>query len=543
MSLTRRRFLRMAAGAGLAAAPSACVVKKWLFRPPLKKPNIILFLVDDLGWQDVSVPFFKDRTPLNARCRTPNVERLAADGMKFTQAYASAVCSPTRVSLMTGMNAARHRVTNWTLRKNVPTDAAHETLDFPAWNVNGMSPVPGVERTAYGTPLPALLREAGYRTIHCGKAHFGAIDTPGADPKSLGFEVNIAGHAAGGPGSYLGEHGFSAAWRKGESVWDVPGLEAYHGRDVFLTEALTREALKAVEAAVKDRKPFFLHMAHYAVHTPIEEDQRFIQSYLDAGLDPIEAKYAAMIEGMDKSLGDIMGYLERRGLAGETIILFMSDNGGLSAAARGGTPHTHNRPLSSGKGSAHEGGIRGPMVVKWPGVVRGESACETPVIIEDFFPTILEMAGVRGAETVQPVDGRSFVPLLRGSSLFPRNRPLFWHFPNNWGPAGPGIGASSTVRRADWKLIYYHADRRFELFNLAEDIGETENLAGKRPEKAEELASLLTVYLKSVDAQMPVDRGTGEPVPWPSEALAGRGGVVLAKVGPASRGSFRRGPS
>ena len=519
MNLTRRNFIRMAAGAGLAAAPSACILREWIFRSSPQKPNIVLFLVDDLGWQDVSEPFFKERTPLNDRYRTPHVERLAAEGMKFTQAYASAVCSSTRVSLMTGMNAARHRVTNWTLRPNTSTDAAHESLVLPEWNVNGMSPVPGVERTAHATPLPALLREAGYRTIHCGKAHFGAIDTPAADPKSLGFDVNIAGHAAGGPGSYLGEHDFSAAWRKGESVWDVPGLEAYHGKDVFLTEALTREALKAVEAAVSEKKPFFLYMAHYAVHTPIEEDKRFLQPYLDAGLDPVEAKYAAMVEGMDKSLGDIMDFLDRRGLAGETIILFMSDNGGLSATARGGMPHTHNKPLSSGKGSAHEGGIREPMVVKWPGVVRGESSCDTPVIIEDFFPTILEMAGVRGAKAVQLVDGESFVPLLRGRGLFPRGRPLFWHFPNNWGPTGPGIGASSTVRRGDWKLIYYHADRRFELFDLAEDIGETANLAEKHPDKVAELASTLTLYLKSVEAQMPVDRRTGEPVPWPSEAL------------------------
>jgi arylsulfatase A-like enzyme len=516
--ILRRDFLRIA-GTGLAALPAACVLRDWIRPSAPKKPNIIVFLADDLGWQDVSEPFFKERTPSNDRYKTPNVERLAAEGMKFTQAYASCVCSPTRVSLMTGMNAARHRVTNWTLRKNASTDAAHETLIFPDWNVNGLSPVPGVARTVYATPLPKLLREAGYRTIHCGKAHLGAIDTPAADPINLGFEVNIAGHAAGAPGSYLGEHDFSAAWRKGERVWDVPGLGPYHGQDIFLTEALTREALKAVEAAVSDKKPFFLYLAHYAVHTPIEEDNRFLKKYIEAGLDPIEAKYAAMVEGLDKSLGDIMDDLDRRGLAGNTIILFMSDNGGLSASSRGGIPHTHNKPLSSGKGSAHEGGIREPMVVKWPGVVRGESACGVPVIIEDFFPTILEMAGVRGTKTVQTVDGESFVSLLRERGLFPRQRPLFWHFPNNWGPMGPGIGASSTVRRGDWKLIYYHADRRFELFNLAEDIGEATNLAEKRPDKVAELASMLTIYLKSVEAQMPVDRKTGKPVPWPSEIL------------------------
>jgi len=517
-SVTRRRFLRLA-GSGLAALPASCALPKWIWTPAPKKPNIILFLVDDLGWQDLSEPFYRERTPFNDRYKTPNVERLADRGMKFTRAYASCVCSPSRVSLMTGMNAARHRVTNWTLRRNESTDAKDETLIFPEWNVNGMSPVPGVERTVHATPLPALLREAGYRTIHCGKAHFGAIGTPAADPANLGFEVNIAGHAAGAPGSYDGLHDFSAAWRGGDGIWDVPGLVPYHGQDVFLTEALTREALKAVEAAVREKKPFFLYMAHYAVHTPIEEDKRFIQKYLDAGLDPIEAKYAALVEGMDKSLGDILDYLERRDLADNTIILFMSDNGGLSATARGGTPHTHNKPLSSGKGSAHEGGIREPMIVAWPGSVRPGTTSETPIIIEDFFPTILEMAGISKASIIQMVDGESFVPLVKERGLFPRNRPLFWHFPNAWGPTGPGIGASSTVRRGDWKLIYYHADRRFELFNLAEDLGESVNLADLKPEIVAEMASTLTVYLKSVDAQMPTDRRTGKPVPWPGNAL------------------------
>jgi arylsulfatase A-like enzyme len=488
----------------------------------LQKPNIVLFLVDDLGWQDTSEPFYVRRTPLNDRYKTPNFERLARRGVKFTQAYACCVCSPTRVSLMTGMSAARHRVTNWTLRRNEATDAVHPTLDLPAWNVNGMCPVPGVERTAYATPLPALLREAGYATIHCGKAHLGAVGTPAADPCSIGFDVNIAGHAAGAPGSYLGVHDFSSEWRKGDRVWDVPGLDAYHGQDVFLTEVLTREAIKALEAPIAARRPFFLYMSHYAVHTPIEEDKRFIQRYLDAGLDPIEAKYAALVEGVDKSLGDILDFLDRRGLTESTIVLLMSDNGGLSAEGRGGEPNTHNRPLSSGKGSAHEGGIREPMIVRWPGVTRPDTICATPVIIEDFFPTILEMAGVRSPRTVQTVDGRSFVPLLRGSeaaAVAGADRPLFWHFPNHWGPKGPGIGASSSVRKGDWKLIYYHADRSFELFNLAEDIGEAHNLASARPDKIEELAAVLTAYLKSVDAQMPVDKASRKPVPYPSEAL------------------------
>jgi arylsulfatase A-like enzyme len=513
----RREFLKTA-GLGLAAA-SLAPAGFWAKARPTR-PNIVLFLVDDLGWQDVSEPFYIRRTPFNDRYKTPNVQRLARQGVKFTQAYACSVCSPTRISLMTGMNAARHRVTNWTLRKNQSPDARQDALILPEWNVNGMSPMSGVERTVYATPLPALLRGAGYATIHVGKAHLGAVGTPAANPLNVGFDVNIAGHAAGGPGSYLGVHDFSAVWRKGDPVWDIPGLEEFHGQDIFLTEALTRRALQALEKPVSERRPFFLYMSHYAVHTPIEEDRRFVKPYLDAGLDPIEARYAALVEGVDRSLGDIMGFLERKGVAGDTIVLFMSDNGGLSAEGRGGTPNTHNKPLSSGKGSAREGGIREPMIVRWPGVARPDSTVATPVIIEDFFPTLLEMAGVRNPKTVQTVDGMSFVPLLEGRADPAPGRALFWHFPNFWGPSGPGIGASSTVRKGDWKLIYYHADRRFELFNLAEDIGEETNLATKEPGKLRELARLLTKHLKSVDAQMPVDKKTGRAVEWPDEAAS-----------------------
>jgi len=490
-------------------------------RPPNKQPNIVLFLVDDMGWQDTSVPFHTEVTDFNRRYRTPHMQQLAKAGMKFTQAYACSVCSPTRVSLMTGLNAARHRVTNWTLRKNASNDGRHAKLNFPKWNVNGLSSEPGIERTVHAKALPAFLQKAGYRTIHVGKAHFGAIGTPGSDPRNVGFDVNIAGHAAGGPGSFLGKQNFSAVWRKGDRVWDVPGLESYHGKDIFLTEALTIEANKAVDQAVADDKPFFLYMSHYAVHVPFAVDSRFYQKYRDQGLDHTEAMYAAMVEGMDKSLGDILANVERHGLSNETIVLFMSDNGGLSAHGRGGKPHTHNKPLSSGKGSAHEGGVRVPMLVSSPGVTKAGSVCQQPVIIEDFFSTILEMAGVSSVEQIGAVvDGRSFVKLLQGEQDETReDRPLIWHFPNNWGPRGPGIGPSSAIRLGDWKLIYYHQSLQYELFNLAEDLGEQNNLAEKRTEVRDRLAEALGEYLASVKAQMPIVKASGEPVPYPGSAV------------------------
>lgn len=484
-----------------------------------KPPNIVLFLVDDMGWQDTSVPFWTERTPYNDLYHTPNMERLAKEGMKFTQAYATPVCSPTRVSLMTGMNAARHRVTNWTLEKDSlkTMEKNHPSLLFPEWNVNGLSPVGGDTKAVHAMPLPQALQNVGYFTIHSGKAHLGAIGTPGENPLNLGFDVNIAGHAAGAPESYLGTENFGNG-KEGKEVWAVPGLEKYHGKDIFLTEAITQEALIAMDSAVTGEQPFFLYMSHYAIHAPIMGDDRYVQKYFDKGIDSTEAKYASMIEGMDKSLGDIMNYLERKKIDDNTIILFMSDNGGLSVHARGGEPNTHNAPLSSGKGSMREGGIREPMLVKWPEITKPESISTHQVIIEDFYPTILEMASIDSLDTVQKVDGQSFVPILKGE-IYDGVRPLFWHYPNEWGPSGPGIGAASAVRKGDWKLIYYHLDSHMELFNLKKDIGETSNLLEINPEKAKELATTLTNHLKAVNAQMPSNKETGELVRFPNDSI------------------------
>lgn len=482
------------------------------------RPNIVLFLVDDMGWQDTSLPFWKEKTDLNQIYETPNMERLARQGMMFTSAYACSVSSPSRASLFTGMNAARHRVTNWTLHRNQTVDSPHPLLEYPQWNVNGVSPVPGVERTVYALPLSQILKDNGYFTIHCGKAHYGAFDTPGANPINMGFDVNIAGHACGGPGSYLAEENYGNKLINGKkNIWGVPGLEKYHGTDVFLTEALTREAIASLNTRDK-QKPFFLYMAQYAVHVPIAKDKRFYQKYIDKGLDETEAAYAALIEGMDKSLGDLMDYLEKEKLTDNTVILFMSDNGGLSALGRSGKPHTHNRPLNSGKGSAYEGGVREPMIVSWPGVVKPGTRCNDYLMIEDFYPTILEMAGIEMPDTPQAIDGVSFMPLLTGKGANPSdNRALYWNFPNNWGPSGPGIGATCAIRKGDWKLIYYYEDGHKELFKVSEDIGEQLNLAAQEPAVTQALSVQLGKYLRSVDAQRPIFKATGKPAAWPDE--------------------------
>ncbi|MFT5130021.1 MAG: arylsulfatase A-like enzyme [Rhodothermales bacterium] len=485
------------------------------------RPNIILFLVDDMGWQDTSVPFHTERTPYNDHFRTPHMERLAAQGMKFTQAYAASVCSPSRCAIMTGKNPTRHGVTNWTLYKDRDQSGKTKRLQAPRdWTVNGLTPD--------DVTLPKLLQGQGYRTIHCGKAHFGAKDTPGESPANVGFHVNIAGHAAGGPGSFLGTQNFSAAFRKGGRVWDVPGLEKYHGKDIFLTEALTIEAKSEVASAVKSGTPFYLYMAHYAVHVPFAPDKRFYQEYRDAGVDHKEAMYAAMVEGMDKSLGDLLAHVEALGVAEDTIVVFASDNGGLSVSGRGRTvrgtgANTHCWPLKAGKGSAYEGGTRIPMIVAWAKTdaanalqqripIALASTCEQPVICEDFMPTFCAWAGVDDLPSKAPdIDGVDITGYIVGDASFSRTGPLLFHYPHMWGPRGLGYEPHSSIRVGDWKAIYFYEGQRWELYNLAQDIGEKKELAAAHPERLNALASRMKSEHQRLGAKYPSRRDNSEP--------------------------------
>lgn len=484
------------------------------------RPNIILFLVDDMGWQDTSLSFWTEQTEYNRIFETPNMERLASQGMMFTQAYACSISSPSRCSLITGANNARHRVTNWTLEKNVSTDETSPTIALPDWNLNGISMAPGTPGTFVGSSFVNVLKQHGYHTIHCGKAHFGATGTPGEDPRHFGFEVNIAGHAAGGLATYLSERNYGhTPDGKATSLMSIPGLEQYWGTGVFATEALTLEAIKALDKAKLHDQPFFLYMSHYAVHIPIDRDVRFYQKYIDKGLQPKDAAYASLVEGMDKSLGDLMDWLEVNGEADNTIVIFMSDNGGLATQPqwRDGEPYTQNAPLNSGKGSLYEGGIREPMIVKWPGTVKAGSKCDKYLMIEDFYPSILEMAGISDEPLPDNVDGISFVPLLRGKGNPSRGRALIWNFPNIWGNNGPGINLNCAIRKGDWKLVYYYETGEKELFDITEDIGEQHNLASKHPARVKRLSSELGEYLRSVGADRPSFKDSGLPCPWPDE--------------------------
>lgn len=515
-----KKGLFMTALTALSAATSTAVQGAAPDSTLVNRPNILLFLVDDMGWQDTSEPFWKDTTRLNRTYHTPNMERLADQGMKFTAAYASPVSSPSRVSLLTGMTPAAHRVTNWTLRKNQEPDPKSDILEWPAWHVNGISATAGVENTTHVTPLPQILKDNGYRTIMVGKAHFGAIDTPGADPLTLGFDINVAGHAAGGLASYLGERNFgNVEGAAQQSPFAVPGLEKYWGDDIFVTEALTIEAKAQIDSAVVSQRPFFLYMSHYAVHVPLDRDMRYYQKYKDRGLDDAQAAYCALIEGMDKSLGDLMTHLHERGVADNTVIIFISDNGGLSVTERGGRPGTQNFPLRSGKGAPTEGGVRVPMIVSRPGMTDSSSICSTPVAIHDLMPTVLDLAGVSKYKTIQRVEGSSLTQLLMGYSPSSKylSRPIVHHFPNLWDATGDCIGTFSSIRRGDWKLIYYYATGKTMLFNLSDDIFEKIDF-GESPSTAAlrvKMAKQLTRELRHADAQVPRLRATGEWCPYP----------------------------
>lgn len=495
---TRTWFLLAAALAACAGAPPA---------PGGPPPNVVVFLVDDLGWQDLGEPFHVERTPWNDRYRTPNLERLCRQGVKFPHAYAHPVCTPSRISLLTGAAAARHRATHWTLHQGRPTDAERHGLSRPDWNTNGLSNVPTTERAACLPTLAQHLRAHGWRTILVGKAHFGAIGTPGADPTNLGFDVNIAGHAAGAPGSHHARDGFGR--RRGDAVWRVPGLERHHGSDRFLSDVLTDEAIAAAAAARAAGEPFFLWFAHYAVHTPIDADERFATHYRALGLPEVEARYAALVEGVDESLGRLLRWLDEAGLADDTIVVFASDNGGLSASTRAGTPHTHNAPLRSGKGSAYEGGIRVPVALRWPGAGGApDRVVATPVQLEDVAPTIGELVG----RPFQAPDGISFAAAVRGGAA--PVHPLFFHHPHYWSTTGPGIEPFSAVRDGDLKLVWFYAGERAELYDVVGDPGETQDLAAQRPADAARLRALLRAQLVALAAQLP-RRADGSPAALP----------------------------
>ena len=468
-------------------------------------PNIIVLLADDLGWADLSCygSTFHE---------TPNLDKLAAQGMRFTQAYSSSpYCSPSRAAIMTGRHPARLKIT-----------------DFIPSNGKSGKHLPAemkMELPLEETTMAEVLRDAGYATWHVGKWHLGDV---GFYPQDQGFQVNIAGHAGGLPPSFFWPYGNklneAAPKAKGGGYHSrgVPGLVAGGKQGEHLCDRLTSEAMKLIEQR-KAGQPFFLYFPFYDVHTPIMAKSQLIEKYkakaarlglpavkdvrtyregsLAHGTDKVRElpeqqanpTYAAMIETMDTNIGRLMAKLDELGIAESTFILFTSDNGGHSI--------TSNRPLRGGKGWLYEGGVREPWIVKWPGVIKPGSTCDVSVMNTDILPTVLEVC-VLPAKPALHRDGVSFASLLRGDKK-PVHDALFWHFPHY---GNHGSGPCSSVRIGNWKLIEWLEDGSVELFNLATDLREKSDLAAQHPDRVQELRARLHAWRKETGANMPRPR-------------------------------------
>lgn len=444
-------------------------------------PNILFILADDLGWRDLGVEgsmFYE----------SPNIDRIGRAGMRFTQGYATCqVCSPSRASIMTGKFPARHGITDW-------IGAAEGT----AWkrNTRLLPPHYRHQLNAEDTTLAEAFREAGYQTFFAGKWHLG--DT-GSFPEDHGFQINIGGHHRGSPPG-----GFFSPY-KNPKMKDGPPGES-------LPIRLGRETAKFIDQHAD--RPFLAYLSFYSVHAPIQSTRELWSKYRKkaAALPQPERRfiidrtspvrqvqdhpvYAGMIEAMDQGVGLAWEALERNNLLDNTIIVFTSDNGGVSA---GDGKATSNLPLRGGKGRQWEGGIREPYHIVWPGVVKPGSTCDTPVTGADFYPTLLEMAGLP-LRPEQHVDGVSLVPLLKGGQI--PSRPLYWHYPHYGNQGGEPSG---MLREGDWKLIHYYEDGRDELYQLAEDPGEQHDVAAEYPERVQAMRDRLLGWLASVDANMPI---------------------------------------
>ncbi len=481
--LTRRRFLRNIGFAAASVAAVGCRAGR-AARRAHRKPNIIFFLADDLGWMDSTV--YGSRY-----YETPNIERLAKRGMLFTDAYAAnPLCSPTRASIMTGKYPARLGIT---------TPAGHlPPLDGP---LMPKAAAPGCKvicpRSRRFLPpeqytLGEAFRDAGYRTGFFGKWHLGL--RPEHWPEEQGFEVSFHGAPDPGPPSYFSPYRFRAG-----TVTNGPKGE-------YITDRLTDEALRYVER--HKAEPFFLCFWHWAVHAPFQAKEALVEKYRGK-TDPRGkqgcAVMAGMIRSLDESLGRLLDTLDRLGIADDTVILFFSDNGGNMYNVVEGRPPTNNAPLRGGKATIYEGGTREPCVVVWPGVVEPASRCAEVISSIDWYPTLLEMAGL-APKTGQILDGTSIVPLLKGAGRLGREA-IFCHFPH-YMPATGNLPAT-YVRKGDWKLIRLYGEgpdraSAYELYNLKDDIGETTNLAQRNPEKVKELDDLIERHLADIGALVPV---------------------------------------
>jgi len=454
--------------------------------PMHTKPNILLILIDDLGCRDLTSfgsTFYE----------TPNLDRLASEGLKFERAYASApVCSPTRASILSGKYPARVGVTQW-----IGGHREGRLKDVPYLHY-----LPLEEKS-----VATALREGGYQTWHVGKWHLG--DAP-FYPEHHGFDVNIGGCHHGMPPS-----GYFAPYAP------IPIPDAPEGE--YLTDRLTDEAIRLIKQRAD--RPFFLHLSHYAVHTPLQAPEALVRKYeakaRALGLDRVnpfvegdfypaiglherrirrrilqsDVVYAAMIENLDWNIGRILAALDEEGLRDNTLVMFTSDNGGLSTAE--GSP-TCNLPCAEGKGWTYEGGTRVCQLARWPGIIAPNSSTAVPVTSTDFYPTFLEAAGLP-LQPEQHCDGVSLMPVLKGGATLPRES-LFWHYPH-YGNQG-GTPASAIVE-GTWKLIQFFETGHCVLFDLSTDPSEQRDLSLAEPERARQMKARLIAWQRDVEARIP----------------------------------------
>lgn len=446
-----------------------------------KNPNIVFFLVDDLGWMDTGAygsTFYE----------TPNIDNLAKEGVRFTQAYAaSPVSSPTRASILTGKNPARINLTQWIGGPGNPDYERNLPLEEVLF--------------------PELLKEEGYKNIFLGKWHLNNVKGEGEFwPENHGFDINIAGHFRGG--LYIKNKYFSP--------WDIPNIE--NGPDgEYMTDRLAKEAINFIDS--NSENPFLLYFSFYQVHAPFDapedriekynikkkqlgltDDEIFVEEAYDDKTFDLRTKqdhptYAAMVQSMDIAVGQVLEKIKEKGIEDNTIVIFFSDNGGLSTSE--GLP-TANTPLRYGKGWLYEGGIREPAIVKWPGEVEPGMVSDAVITSMDFYPTILEMIG----QPLRPdlhIDGKSIVPLLKGGTEEIHDATYF-HYPHKSNQNG---SPSSAIREGDYKLIVFLKDNRTELYNIKEDISETDDLSNKMPEMRDRLYLKLTQWWDEVDARFP----------------------------------------
>lgn len=429
-------------------------------------PNIVFFFIDDLGWTDLGCQG-------SDYYRTPSIDGLAESGMVFTDAYANGPnCAPSRACLLSGLYSPRHGI----FTVGDPRRGNHP--------YRRLEPIPNKTTLADEFVTWAeVIGANGYQLACMGKWHLGA------DPTTQGFHVNIAGREWGSP-SGGGYH----------SPYEYPHLRQDQSGE-YLTDRLTDEAVRFIET--NQHRPFFLYLTHYAVHTPIQPREDLAEKYqaTKRGMHHTNADYAAMVESVDHSVGRLLACLDELELTDNTIVFFSSDNGGYMGA-------TSNHPLRGAKGMLYEGGIRVPLICRWPSVTAAGSRCAEPVLGIDLYPTFVELTGSTLPDHVKP-DGLSLVPLLRDCRADLHRTSIFWHFPAYLKGKGDPHGGpfrttpAAAVRQGDWKLIEWFETGRQELYNLADDIAESSDLSAQRPDKVQELYQAMTQWRHDVDAPIP----------------------------------------